>query len=165
MDPLPRAGRIVEWSYRISLTIQGLLGFSQFIAGLGLWLGPSGSIVRLVDWLTRNEIASDPTDPLARRLIEWASHLGPAVEDVYKLYLLGHGALNLFVVVTLLLRVRWAFYASISVLASFVLYQGVEFFLTGDPALLVVTLFDLVVIALVLLERRQSRPMRRAVKA
>jgi len=150
------ASPLVEWSYRISLAAQGLIGLGQFVAGMGLLLGPQGSILHLVKWLTQNELASDPADPIASKLMAWASHLGPNVVDVYRFYLLGHGALNLLVVAMLLLRVRWAYGASLAVLVSFVCYQLFEFILTHDPALLAVTMFDLIVITLVLLERRES---------
>ncbi len=147
---------MVEWSYRISLSAKGLLGLTQLLAGFLLWLSPGGSVQRLIDWMTRNELAQDPDDPLAAKIIAWASSLSPATENFYAIYLLGHGALNFGVVAALLLRVRGAYHVSIAILCAFVVYQLRRYSLTFDPVLLLLTGIDVVVILLVVLERRQS---------
>jgi len=157
MEPLPKASPAVELFYRLSLGAKGLLGLSQILAGLGLWLSPNGAIHRLVDWMTVNELAQDATDPLARRVVEWANSLAPNAQDFYTLYLVGHGALNFGVVAALLLRVRGAYHVSLAILVAFVVYQVTQFVAHGDPALIVLTAIDCVVIALVVMERRGSR--------
>ena len=157
MTTLPKASPRVELLYRVSLAAKGLLGLSQMLAGFGLWLAPNGSIRRLVDWMTANELAQDATDPLARRVVEWAHSLAPGAQDFYTLYLVGHGALNFGVVAALLLRVRGAYHVSLAILVAFVVYQVTQFLLHGDPALIVLTAIDCIVIALVVLERRETR--------
>jgi uncharacterized membrane protein len=157
VHPLPKASPVVEWAYRIFLFGQGLLGTIQFIGGMALALAPSGSIPKIVEWLVRNELAEDPTDPISSTLFEWAAALGPSADGVYAIYLLGHGILNLFVVTTLFFRVKWAYHFAMTVLWGFVVFQIVEFAIQRDPLLLPLTIIDLVVIALVWLERRQTR--------
>ena len=157
MNPLPKASPIVEWAYRIFLFGQGLLGTIQFFGGMALALAPRGSIPKIVDWLVRNELAEDPTDPISSILFNWAAALGPSADGVYAIYLLGHGVLNIFVVTTLFFRVKWAYHFAITVLWGFVVFQLVEFAIQRDPLLLPLTIIDLVVIALVWLERRQTR--------
>lgn len=155
---MPRpAGRWLETAYRLSLLAKGALGLTQSLGGLGLWLAPQGALARLIDWLTRNELAQDPTDLIVTRLRSWADHLSVQSEHFYALYLLGHGALNLGVVLALLLRIPGSYHVSMAVLAGFVCYQLYDFAIGHDPALLVLTAIDLVVIALVWLERRASR--------
>lgn len=157
MRPIPKASPLVEWSYRLSLTGKGLLGLGQLIGGMGLWMSAQGAILRLVDWMTRNEMVQDPNDAMARHVIAWAEGIQPGAQNFYAIYLLGHGALNLGVVVALLLRIRGAYYVSMAVLIGFVTYQISQFLLVGDPVLLLLTAIDLVVIGLVWLERRQTR--------
>ena len=156
MHPLPKASPIVEWAYRIFLFGQGLLGTIQFIGGMALALAPSGSISKIVDWLVKNELAEDPTDPISSILFNWAAALGPSADGVYVIYLLGHGVLNIFVVTTLFFRVKWAYHFALTVLWGFVVFQLVEFAIQRDPLLLPLTIIDLLVIALVWLERRQT---------
>jgi uncharacterized membrane protein len=157
VTPLPKASPFVEWAYRLFLFGQGLLGTCQFIGGLALTLAPTGSIPKLVDWMVRAELAQDLNDPVARTLFNWAAALGPSADGVYAIYLLGHGILNIFVVTTLFFRVKWAYHFAMIVLSSFVAFQLFEFAVQRDPLLLPLTIIDLLVIALVWLERRQTR--------
>ena len=158
MSQTPTAPPILEWSYRLSLSFKGLLGALQLIGGAGLWLSPGGTIQRFVDWLTKTEIAQDPADPMAQRVIDWASKLSPGTENFYAIYLLGHGVLNLGVVLALLIRLRGAYHLSVAILTGFVLYQISQYVVTRDPVLLVLTVIDLLVIWLVVMERRHSGP-------
>ena len=149
----------VEWSYRISLTAKGLLGLTQLLGGLALLFSPNGAAQKAVVWMARYELAEDPDDPLARAVADWAGKLTQATENFYTIYLLGHGALNLGVVLALLLRVRGAYHASLAVLIAFVGYQLVLFTRSPDPMILVLTAIDIAIIALVITERHQrARP-------
>ena len=145
---------LVEWSYRLSLTAKGLLGLTQILGGLGLLLGPTGAAQKAVNWMVRYEIAEDPDDPLARAVTDWAGKLTQTTEHFYTLYLLGHGALNLGVVLALLLRLRGAYHISLAVLIAFVAYQVMLFASAPDPMILVLTALDIAVISLVIAERR-----------
>ena len=152
----PRAA-LVEWAYRLSLAAKGLLGLAQLVGGAALSLSPSGTLPRVVDWLTRGELLEDPGATLALALRTWARDLPVQSDTVYALYLLGHGALNFGVVVALLLRIRGAYHVSLAILLGFIAYQMTEYLKTHDPALLVLSVIDGVVVALVLLERRMTR--------
>ncbi|MCG6901112.1 MAG: DUF2127 domain-containing protein [Rhodobacter sp.] len=158
----PASSARIEWFYRLSLLAKGSLGLAQLLGALGLILAPGGAAQRWVDMLTRNEIADDPDDPLARFLVDWANSLTTQSEHFYSIYLLGHGVLNLGVVLALLLRIRGAYHVSLAVLIGFVCYQLFLFTRAPDVMLLVLTAIDMAVIALVLLERRthprEARP-------
>lgn len=154
---MERSERLVEWSYRLSLAFKAALGALQLIGGFGLVLAPKGAVLQLVDWMTRNELAQDPTDPIAHAAVAWAAKLSVSAEHFYAIYLLGHGCLNLGVAAALLFRVRGAYHVSLIVLEGFVAYQLYLFTQRHDPMLLVLTAIDVAVIVLVLLERRQTR--------
>jgi len=151
-----RSEFLVEWSYRLSLAFKGLLGLLQLIGGAGLMAAPKSAIVGFVDWLTRNELAQDPTDPVARAVTHWVSALSVSSEHFYAIYLLGHGCLNLGVAAALIFRIRGAYHVSLVVLGAFVAYQLYIFTYRHDPMLLVLSAVDLAVIVLVVLERRLS---------
>jgi len=152
-----RSERFVEWSYRISLAFKALLGAVQLAGGAALMAAPQGAAAGFVAWLARNELASDPDDPLARAAMSWISKLTAASEHFYAIYLVGHGCLNLGVAAALLFNVRGAYHVSLAVLAGFVIYQLGLFVQRPDPMLLVLSAIDLAVIVLVELERRQAR--------
>ena len=95
------ASPFLEWSYRIGLLAKGSLGALQLAGGIGMALAPVDAVRGFVGWLTRNEIAEDPTDPLAQLVVNWAAQQTPDSGTFYAFYLLGHGALNLGVVLAL----------------------------------------------------------------
>ncbi|WP_238366625.1 DUF2127 domain-containing protein [Mesobacterium pallidum] len=152
-----RRDRLLELFFTLSLLGKGALGLTQLIGALGLWLAPASGLPRLIDWLTANELAQDPGDMVATHLRDWAAALSLQAEHFYIIYLLGHGALNFGVVLALLLRLPGAFTGSLVVLIGFVAYQAVTYVQTHDPALVVMTAIDVVVIALVLMEHRTKR--------
>ena len=155
---LPKASAGLEWSYRLSLAGKGGLGLLQLVGGIALWLSPGGSAMRLADWLTRNELAGDPDDPLSHLLLRAAQLVtGQDAENFYTLYLVGHGVLNFGVVVALLFRIRGAYHASMLILTGFVAYQLWTLTKGFDPMLVGLTVIDVLIILLVLAERRQTR--------
>lgn len=146
----------VEWAFRLSLMGKALLALFQTIFGIALWISPDGSFPAIADFLTRNELIEDPTDPLARTIMQWASTLNVEQTHFYVLYLLGHGLLHLAVVLCLLLKWRIAYPISLATLSLFVIYQAWRFLVLPDPMLIVLTAIDIVVIVIVVLEHRQS---------
>jgi len=150
----PRVSPLIEWLFRISLSAKGLLGFSQLVGAVVLWLLPNGVLAREAIRLARREISEDSSDFIANNLLIWAQKLGPASENFYMVYLFGHGALNFGAVLALLLHIRGAYHVSLAALMGFVAYQTWQYFHTYDPVLLILTVIDVFVIFLVIAENR-----------
>jgi uncharacterized membrane protein len=123
--------------------------------GVLLWLVGPTTILAAVTWLTQTEVSADPTDLIARTLMGWAHGFSIEVEHFYAVYLLAHGLVKIALVAGLLSRARWAYPTSLVVLAMFVVYQLYRFSFTHGLALLVLTVFDLFVIALIWREWRR----------
>lgn len=148
---------IARWLHRLfeaSLLFKGLLAAAESIAGLGLWFTPNAAIGRLVDWLTRHEIAQDPSDAMATAARRVAEHLPIETQHFYAIYLLSHGVLKLGMVILLALRVRWAYPAAMAVLAGFVSYQMWHWSHSHSLPLLMLSGLDLLMIWLVWREWR-----------
>ncbi|MCX7889263.1 MAG: DUF2127 domain-containing protein [Rhodobacteraceae bacterium] len=148
-------GRWLHWLFGASLVIKGLLASAEALAGLGLLLTPNDTILRFVAWLTRHEIAQDPTDPMATWMRHAAEAFPGSTQHFYALYLMGHGILKLGMVVLLARRVRWAYPAAMAVLAGFVVYQVHHALGAPSPVLVVLSLFDSAMILLVWREWRE----------
>ena len=153
----PTLDRALHWLFEMSLVIKGGLCSAEAVAGIGLLLVPNQLVARLVDVLTRYEIAEDPTDTLATWTRQAVAAFSVDAQHFYGLYLLAHGGLKLAMVVMLWARILWAYPLAMVVLAGFVVYQLTEFVRTGAPFLLVLSGFDLVMIALVIKEYRVLR--------
>ena len=152
-----RRAWLIEWAFRLSLLGKALLGIVQIAGGLFLLVTPRNAIATTADVLTRGELAQDPSDPLALAILHWAKSITPGAHDFYILYLLGHGAIHFVVVTSLLLKWRIAYPFSMATLMAFVVYQSWEYLHSLDPALLILTIIDVLVIVIVLLEHRLTR--------
>ena len=147
--------RGLHWVFEASLVIKGALASGEAIGGLGLLVTPNVAILRLVAWLTRNEIAQDPADPMANWFRTAAEAFPIQTQHFYAYYLMGHGFLKLLMVVMLARRILWAYPFAMAILAGFVVYQVHEWSATRSILLLLLAGLDTVMIGLVFRERRQ----------
>jgi uncharacterized membrane protein len=153
-------GHLRAFLFRVSVLLKGLDAILEIAGGIALWAVSPGLLVRIVGFLTQDEIAEDPHDLVANYLRHSVSRISIASEHFMAIYLLGHGIVKIFIVGALLRGTLWAYPFAIVVFAGFILYQLYRFTLTGGVGLIALTVFDLVVISLIWLEYRalRSRP-------
>lgn len=144
--------------FEIGILGKGLIGLVEVLGGLVLLLASPDGLRRLTRSWTRGELAEDPYDLIATRLLHSVDHLtGPAVL-FGAVYLLVHGAVKVVLVVALLLNRLWAYPAMITVLLLFIGYQSYEIVRHPTAGLVALTLFDTAVLALTWREYRRQRP-------
>jgi uncharacterized membrane protein len=143
--------------FLLTVLAKGALGLIQIATAIALLLGIMNRLPAIIQTLIRNEMATDPTDFVANRLLLLLNALPGVDIQFYTIYFAAHGLLHIVVVAALLIGASWAYPAAIAVLAAFVVYQGVEWLAVGGTMLLVLSAIDLVVITLTLLEWRNRR--------
>ena len=144
--------------FEASLVVKAALAASEGLAGIGLLLTTNASILGFVDWLTRSEIVQDPQDRMAVAVQHLTQGLSIQSQHFYALYLCAHGGLKLVMVLLLARGVRWAYPAAMALLAGFVVYQMMHWLQVHSAPLLVLSAFDMIMIALVWREWRTARP-------
>jgi uncharacterized membrane protein len=127
----------------VSVTLKGLHALIEIAGGLLLYLL---SADRLARWL--GEI--DRHDWIVR-------HFPASEEHFYAFYLLSHGLVKLVIVAGLLREKLWAYPASFAVFGAFIAYQLYRYSYTHDFGLILLSIFDLFVIALAVHEYRLLR--------
>lgn len=158
-------GAIAAWRRRglrevlflFGISVKGLDGLLELIAGAALFAVPPAFLLRAVRFLTQDEIAEDPRDLIANALRHAAAHLSFATEHIMAIYLLIHGVVKLVLVWALLARVTIAYPVSMVIFAGFIAYQSYRYGFTHGTGLLVLSAFDLIVLGLVWLEYRAMR--------
>jgi len=127
----------------VSVSLKGLHALIEIAAGLALYLFSADAIARWLDEIDRHD---------------WIARHFPASEQhFYAFYLLSHGLVKAVVVVGLLREKLWAYPASIAVFGAFIAYQLYRYSYTHDFGLILLTVFDLFVIALACHEYRLLR--------
>jgi len=122
----------------LSVILKGLHALIELAGGIALYLFSTDVIV---GWLWE---AGRSSDTLAR----FAHSFTTGEHEFYAFYLVSHGVVNGAIVGGLLLRKRWAYHATFVVLTLFIAYQLYRYSYTHDIGLIVITIIDLIVMAL-----------------
>lgn len=141
----------------LTLVSKAILGLLQLGTAVALILGFADHLPALVQWLFKAELAENPTDFLANKVISLVGVLPQTDLTFYKVYFTAHGVLHLGVVAALLYGASWAYHVGVGVLVVFVIYQIFEWFHVGGLMLVVLTIIDVLVIYLTVLEHGRSR--------
>ena len=147
----------LDRAFEIGIILKGLNGLAELVGGLLLLFATPGSIRRLAVVLTQGELSEDPHDIIARYLLHTANGLTGSAVLFGAVYLLLHGAVKVVLVIALLLNKLWAYPCMIVVLLIFIGYQLYRIALQPSAGLVLLTAFDVVIVALTWREYRRQR--------
>jgi uncharacterized membrane protein len=148
---------LVHRVFVLTILGKGFLGLVQLATAAAVYLGVTDRLPALARSLVAAELAEDPNDFLAARILSLASKLPDTDATFYAIYFSAHGMLHVAVVLALLFGSAWAYPSAIVVLCAFIVYQILEWMSVGGLMLLVLSAIDLLVIYLTLLEWRHLR--------
>jgi uncharacterized membrane protein len=140
--------------FDISVALKGAHALIEILAGLALYLVSTETIVGVINRYSQDQLVEDPHDFIATHLLKFAERFSVAQHDFYAFYLLSHGLMKLVVVAGLLKEKLWAYPASFVVFGAFIAYQLYRYSYTHDASLILLSIFDLFVIALAVHEYR-----------
>jgi uncharacterized membrane protein len=149
--------RRIHQIFVISVLLKGVHALIECLGGIALYLVSTDTIVALVNMATQEEIREDRNDFVATHLLGMAQHFTVGTKTFYAFYLLSHGLIKLLLVVGLLTNQLWSYPASLVALTGFVAYQVYRFSYTHSVGLVLLTIFDLFVMALIWHEWRLMR--------
>jgi len=135
--------------FQISVLLKGAHALMECVGGLALAVVSTRTIANLINTLTQEELVEDPQDFVATHLLALARNFSVETKRFYAFYLLSHGIVKLLLVIGLLRGKLWSYPASLVVLGLFIAYQLYRFSYTHGVGLIVLTIFDLFVIALI----------------
>ncbi|MFL6764315.1 MAG: DUF2127 domain-containing protein [Sphingomicrobium sp.] len=127
----------------ISVAAKGLHALIEIAGGLTLTLLGADTLARWLDEIDRGG---------------WLErHFPLSEQQFYAFYLLSHGLIKAALVAGLLREKLWAYPAAIAVFGGFIAYQLYRYSYTHEIGLIVLSIFDLFVIALAVHEYRLLR--------
>jgi uncharacterized membrane protein len=154
---LPMQEKRIHQFFEISVALKGVHALIEIAGGALLYVLSTTAIVGFVNRLTQEELLEDPNDFIATHLLHFAQGFSVHKRDFYAFYLVSHGLVKLVVVVGLLKEKLWAYPASFVVFGSFIAYQLYRYSYTHDFGLIVLSILDIIVIALAVHEYRLLR--------
>jgi uncharacterized membrane protein len=146
--------KTVHRIFDISVALKGLHALIEIIGGLLLYLVSTDTIIGIINRYSEGELVEDPNDLIANHLLRFAQDFSVEKHNFYAFYLLSHGIVKLVVVAGLLREKLWAYPASFIVFGAFIAYQLYRYSYTHDFTLILLSIFDLFVIALAIHEYR-----------
>ena len=143
--------------FYLSVIAKGIDGALEIVGGLLLLFVSPDRISAIVRVITQHELSEDPKDLIATYLLNSAHSLTKGVTMFAAVYLLWHGIVKAGLVAGLLLKRRWAYPAAIIAFFLFVVYQLYRYTHTHSPALLALSVLDVLVIILTWIEYKRLK--------
>jgi uncharacterized membrane protein len=151
----PRIRTNLDTAFHAGITLKGIDGLFETVGGLLLWLIRPSQVNSIVRFLTQHELSHDPHDFIAVHLFGPSATLLSSNRLFASLYLLTHGATKVVLVVALWRNALWAYPLTIFVFVAFSAYQLYRYSHTHSIAMLLLTIFDVLLICLTWLEWRE----------
>lgn len=147
----------VHVAFEISLALKGAFAVAEIAASIFAYVVTKQFLLDLVRAITWMELSEDPRDFLANYLVHAAQSLSVSSQNFTAFYLLSHGVIKLLLIIGLWQKKLGYYPAAIAVFGLFILYQAYRFSFTHSPALLLITVLDVVVIGLTWFEYQHLR--------
>ena len=151
----------LDKAFAIGIGLKTLDAIVELVGGLFVLFAGPGELQDLVHRMLGSEVGEGANDFVVTHLLHWSAHLQHGTVLFAAIYLLVHGVAKLVVVAELLRGKLWAYPGLIILITLFVLYQILHMVTTGlTVGYLVLTVFDLVIIALTAAEYTRHRAQR-----
>jgi len=148
---------LLHWLFRIGIVFKGLDGLAELVGGFLFIFFSRDAMSDFVDRYTRPLLQWDPDNVIAHSLRHSFDQMSTGGKIFVAIYLLGHGAIKLLLVVGLLREKRWVFPVAIVLLLGFIGFQIYRLCGHFSIGLVVFTVLDAVIVALVWNEYRSLK--------
>ena len=143
--------------FNIGLGFKFLHGLIEiFIAFLILSLNRN-MVAKGITFFFHKELVEDPTDFLAKIIINFASGSLLDYKILFFFLLIGYGLINILLVYGLVKKKLWVYPTAMVTYSIFLVYQGYKYFITHSIWFAILCIFDLVFINLIAYEYRRVR--------
>ncbi|MEI7885024.1 MAG: DUF2127 domain-containing protein [Clostridia bacterium] len=148
---------LIHISFDVGLLLKGFNALLEIIGGIALvFLSPS-RMNQLTTLVSGKELAEDPTDWLMNYLVNFGHTFSISAQQFTMFYLLSHGTVKMVIILLLWKKKLWAYPLSVVMLIVFIVYQLYHYTSSHSVMLLLLTLLDIAMIVLTVLEYRQMK--------
>jgi uncharacterized membrane protein len=145
---------ILHDSFRVGITLKGLDGLLETLAGLLLLVARPEVLARIVQDIGNSNWLWDVNGYVADHLLQASERLTSGGKMFAAVFLLAHGLAKVILVVGLWLDRLWAYPLLMGVLSAFIVFQMHRYERTHSATMLIFSVFDALVIYLTWREYR-----------
>lgn len=150
--------------FLVGFAAKAIDGFVEIVVGLPLLVLRPAQVETLARLATATELREDPHDLVAALIRHGTAGLDSNATFLAAAYLIVHGLVKLGIVATIIRGSRRLYPWAIAALGFFVLWQGYEFMRHPSIGLALLTVFDVLIVALTVREWRHHRSLGDAVR-
>jgi uncharacterized membrane protein len=151
---------VLDLVFLIGIAVKGLDGLGELVLGVPLLFFSHTQLSSAAHSVTAEELTEDPHDLVANLLLRSTAHAGHGTLLFVALYLIVHGVVKLAIIAALVWGAERVYPWAIAALVAFTAFQLVEFVLHPSVSVALLTVLDVVIIALTWREWRQHRSLR-----
>ncbi len=140
---------LLHHMFDIGVWMKGINGTLEVVGGFLVLAVNKSAIVGLILLITQQELIEDPRDVVANWLRQAVYHITPGSQMFGGIYLIAHGATNVFLAIQILRKKLWAYTGAIIFLCLFIVYQIYRITLRHSVLLTMVTCLDAVIVLLI----------------
>src|ERR1035437_5232202 len=137
-----------------SLLLKGIHALIEITGGFVFMFVSKAVIVNFVNFFIKDEITEQPNNHILNYISQITAHFTGSAKSFAIIYLISHGIINGFIVISLWKEKLWAYPVSFVVLGVFGIYQLYQYSFNHSVWLLALTILDAVIILLVWHEYR-----------
>lgn len=135
--------------FRIGIAIKTLIGIGEIVCGFALVFFSYDTLNRFVLYFVGSEIAETPRDAIWGYIFDGFKNFTATPQAVWAFVFLSHGIVKMLLTGGLWKGKLWAYPASIAIFSLFVVYQFIEILANPSYLMILITAFDIIVIALI----------------
>ncbi len=148
-------------SFEVGIAMKGFDGLLEVLGGAIIFFMKPSQMNDLVRKVCEHLLARAPHSAVALHVFNASQNMTDSSTKFAALYLLSHGLVKALLVICLWMNKLWAYPLTIAVFSAFAVYQVFRFTHTHSWALVVLTIFDVLIILLTWNEYRHQREKRR----
>ena len=156
-----RPASVLDKVFEGGILLKGVSGVLEFLGGLLLVFVSPNAMSGFLAFITQREIAEDPHDRLATYIMHSADHFNSGNKSFAIAYLWVHATIKLIAVIGIMRNRLWAYPFSLITLGLLMLFQIYSIAVKFSLGMLLLTLFDVVILWLILREYAKVRPVLR----
>jgi len=142
-----RRQSLLHDTFRAGITLKGIDGILEVVGGVILWFVHASALNHVARLFLQHDLPFDRHEFVTIHLFQATQHLATARHFI-AIYLVLHGLIKAVLVTALWFDALWAYPLTIGVFGLFSVYQLYRFTHTHSLALILITIFDVLIIYL-----------------
>lgn len=143
---------VVHKAFKTLTILKGIHAIIEILLGITLFILSKEFIANTIIALVEGRLVGDPSSFIAQYISQFGINLSFDIKLFFAIYLVSHGIVNLSLVYGIIKKPFIAYPISLLIFIGFLIYQIYSYFISHSIWMLVITLFDILFIALLFYE-------------